>query len=385
MELKTTSAISARSGDRRRSAVHTHSPRRSSAAYPRIARSSAFTLIELLVVMAVIVILVSIAIPVVFRSQSAARRMRTVAELQAISIALEAYKNDFGDYPRVDLTAAGSAGMGSRILGKALIAPGPAISTDWSALSTYQAGDYVTYSGDDYVAVTVNTNVIPDPSAAAWLKLRMPYRDGANGAGFRPRDTQGKVYGPYLNPELFKTDSEMQILDLYGKPILYYPAAPAKPNINTFDTSVTPPLPLYVTRTDPDVPSWVTLKKPLYDVCDNYELHYPAPNLPPLRVYPFTHTLTDPSSPGNPPLWYIRFTAMLGDFDSQWDSGSGPAPATAYNGVIDAGETSRTTAPYLLWSAGADGVYGPEWDLTDHATPSNSDISACDDVTNFQK
>jgi hypothetical protein len=34
-----------------------------------------------------------------------------------------------------------------------------------------------------------------------------------------------------------------------------------------------------------------------------------------------------------------------------------------YNGVIDATETPVTTGPYLLWSAGPDGVFGNDDDV----------------------
>ena len=51
------------------------------------------------------------------------------------------------------------------------------------------------------------------------------------------------------------------------------------------------------------------------------------------------------------------------------------------NGFIDNGEAPATTFPYILWSAGPDGVFGPT--SATPATPTANDIAKCDDVTNF--
>lgn len=62
--------------------------------------SRAFTLIELLTVIAIIGILAAIIIGAGRRAAESGRIARTQAELAALSTALEAYKRQYGDYPR---------------------------------------------------------------------------------------------------------------------------------------------------------------------------------------------------------------------------------------------------------------------------------------------
>lgn len=158
-----------------------------------------FTLVEIMVTIGIIILLVGILLPVIFRVRRQADRARTAADIQAISVALGAYKQDFGDIPRWTtdpVTTISTAPSGSWILGFALIAPG---------------------------AQSV---------------------DGADGPGFRVRKTgYGQVYGPYLPPDKFKlspTGSSAggnQILDRNGMPFIYVPARVPAPDITIKDAS----------------------------------------------------------------------------------------------------------------------------------------------------
>lgn len=67
---------------------------------PRASR--AFTLIELLTVIAIIAVLAAIVIGAGRRAAETGKIARTKAELAALSTALEAYKRQYGDYPRTD-------------------------------------------------------------------------------------------------------------------------------------------------------------------------------------------------------------------------------------------------------------------------------------------
>src|SRR2546423_15399800 len=60
----------------------------------------AFTLVEMLVVIGIIVLLVGILLPTVMSVRRSAEKTAVRMELQTIGLALDAYKNDFGDYPR---------------------------------------------------------------------------------------------------------------------------------------------------------------------------------------------------------------------------------------------------------------------------------------------
>lgn len=149
-------------------------------------RRNGFTLVEVLVVMGIILALISILLPAVNQAHKQAVRMKIAAQLQSISTALDAYRLDWGDYPRT------TSGNGPQILCWALVAPGP------------------------------------------------DTQDGYNGPGFRLRGTTGSVKEPYLNLDQFAIatlsgtttsqpsngvydDTTAVLLDYYGKPILYFP------------------------------------------------------------------------------------------------------------------------------------------------------------------
>ena len=170
-----------------------------------------FTLVEMLVVIGIILLILGLASPMITRAWRGADRAATYNDIQVIASALESYKTDHGDYPRVAAPYTGSGAPvdfnGARMLCRALVAPGP------------QGGT-------------------PTPAANK-------VADGADGPGFRVRGIQGKVYGPYVQVEKFKLgdpsqqnprvtgttpEGNLAILDRYGRPFLYYPAK-GRPNI----------------------------------------------------------------------------------------------------------------------------------------------------------
>lgn len=173
-------------------------------------RRSAFTVIELLVVVGILFLLASILVPAAANAYHQATRVRTRADLAAIALGLEAYRADFGDYPRPDRNVPGAL-QGSVVLCWGLIAPGPDVSSGGVG------------------------------------------GDGANGPGFRVRGTSGKIFGPYLSLDRFRLqatddagnlmpvtggpfdDLHTLIVDRYGQAILYYPKK-AKSVVSNVDT-----------------------------------------------------------------------------------------------------------------------------------------------------
>lgn len=80
-------------------------------------RRNGFTLIEILVVMAIIGILVTLGVGSFRGSQIKARDGRRKSDLKQVTTALEAYYNDYGQYPQdnngfIDGCAAGSCSWG---------------------------------------------------------------------------------------------------------------------------------------------------------------------------------------------------------------------------------------------------------------------------------
>ena len=272
-------------------------------------RRRGFTLVEILVVIGIIVLLVGIGLPMLNRAMRQARITAMSANLVTIATALDAYKADHGDYPRVaaDLDAAGNPVAGS------LAAPNP--PTGAQILAQALVGPAPKSSG--------NGSATP-PTA------REP-QDGQDGPGFKTRRApgpdgqyntdddimQGRTYGPYVPADKFKLSNPadpdnpappvllLTLLDNWGKPILYYPARPGA-NVNVANGYVAVE---------------TAALRPMFDAADNAEV----------------------------PVTELR--RALGDESD--------------NGGIEtaAGERARHTGPYILWSAGPDGNFGTSDDI----------------------
>jgi type II secretory pathway pseudopilin PulG len=177
--------------------------------------------------------------------------------------------------------------------------------------------------------------------------------DNEDGPGFRLR-AGGKVYGPYLQPDKFKiadgaTNKDILgrvipigcLLDSGGRPILYYPAHNQQAVISTAGAFIS------------------NSTASLYNYADN-DMGVIAPSA---SNYPFTDIK--------------MFEAMMGDVGSNGG-----------NGAIDGSEKAASTGPYLLWSAGPDGLFGPmgkNGQLKASDIPTYDDVRRSDDVTNFQR
>jgi prepilin-type N-terminal cleavage/methylation domain-containing protein len=181
-----------------------------------------FTLVEMLAVIGIIVLLVGILLPTIMSARRNAEKNAVRMELHTIALALDAYKADFGDYPRPPTDT--TAHRKYRVLAWALIGP------------------YDTTGGPS------------DP-----LNPSKQMTDGADGPGFRTvwdpvAQKGGRLWGPYLAPEKFRVataavnldfpttpaDLRWDILDRYGSPIEYFPRwRNYKQGDNLFGTNTT--------------------------------------------------------------------------------------------------------------------------------------------------
>ena len=323
-----------------------------------------FTLTEILVVVGIVVLLAAIGLPMVLRAYKSGNKMRQQADLNTIAVALNAYKQDFGDYPRVNQLdgTVPVENLGAAVLGKALVGTygdgqtaGSPPSLDandppaYGSLGTaVKAGQCVSDS-PGWVALVDD----PGPPAAGDKWAKFDGRDGFDGPGFRTRrgpgpngvfgdfdDTfQGNSYGPYLPAEKFNVVGTM-LRDSGGKPILYFPAAHGRPNIRGPVQSPAGSVPGFVDRSE--------FSK--YDANDNL-VYFKRPG--------------DSDNDARD-----AFRVAMGDINK--------------NGIIDAGESPMTEDSFILWAAGPDGQYGPNRTTTPW-NPTRQDVDRMDDVTSFGK
>jgi prepilin-type N-terminal cleavage/methylation domain-containing protein len=284
----------------------------------RSVRNRAFTLLEMLVVITIIAALAAIAVPMISRAHKAALHNAMAADLAVIASALDAYKSDFGDYPRRTVTDVnGNHLTGAALLCWALIAPGP-----------------------------VN-------------------QDGADGFGFRIRGTTGTVKGPYLPTDRFTigiylnavtkspnmpgisdwsnlnsvvttppaqagTDDTCEMLaDRNDRPILYFPA-----NKGADGYATTVPGGAYVGTTDQAV----------FDYADNN----PAAGSV-LAIDQLPNILTKK-------IMSFRLGAP------------GKTQGSPPDGNLYAAQVPAATGPYLLWSSGTDTLFGTGDDIANNGS-----------------
>ena len=355
----------------------------------------AFTLIELLVVIGIIAVLAGIILVSVNRVGKAGATTKAKADLQSIATALEAYKQDFGSYPLVTTPNSGAA-----VLCKALLGPSPKPKTT----GPFKRGEFFKSAAPSalmYVALVDST--LPPPVSPAidsdWA--RADSRDGADGkynASLVPPDYEygengirvgpkviddqagdpsdpgygipdrpgGRIYGPYVQPEKFKVEKDAGFfVDANGAPILYFTAASAKPNISKKPNYVSGGL--------------------LATELSNAALFNANQNI---RFFMRNVGTVLESTPEDRGLKRVR--AMLGDYSVNG--------AFDKDGAMETEAAGADTQPFLLWTAGLDGVFGPEVDAVPgvknllNLTPADAAgwknnqraVQACDDVTNFR-
>jgi type II secretory pathway pseudopilin PulG len=309
----------------------------------------------MLVVIGIILVLAGLLLPSLTKAYRSAQRTAMAADLNAIGVALEAYKKDFGAYPRV-VKDAGTAPTvtrpnpmtGAQVLAFALMGPAPA--TDASAVPGQR-----------------------------------PIQDGADGFGFRTQRAgttlQGKTYQPYLQSDRFKCMDPMDdaapgqtnndpvthalrfcLLDRNNKPILYFPASPGRPNLKMSPVAGAP-----APYVDSSIASGLTTSEGArFDADDNLMWFGDDP-----VAYASTAIGSGPDATNA----LKRIRVMLGE-------------TVMADGILQDGEKD-VDLPFVLWSAGPDERFGPgglstasPTDLEDSDRPL---ITKCDDVTNFRQ
>lgn len=341
-----------------------------------------FTLVEMLVVIGIIVVLAALLMPSLNKAWKSAARTSVANDLQALGAALEAYRQDFGDYPVVRKDPAltdpptdpkrPNPMTGAQVLCFALVGPAPAVD--------------------------------PNP-----MPLVRPIQDGRDGTGFTVKPN-GKIYQPYVPLDRFKigdpadffsptpyTQSKSGVegnelrlcfVDRWNQPILYFPRSTSRLNVGVKPAAgqAAPYVDSKIVNTG--IPSSEVSR---YDADDNLIWFTGlSTSLPGPRD-------TNPlSNAQNAKLALRRIRVMLGDVMNDTDAIAvttsaqstsktpPPVPPTTPDGVIGVYETA-VDLPYLLWSAGPDEKFGP-FAITLADTVNDADVNLfreCDDVTNF--
>jgi prepilin-type N-terminal cleavage/methylation domain-containing protein len=337
--------------------------RRGAASLSRRARG--FTLIEMLVVIGIILVLAGLLLPAITGAYKKAHRAAMAMDLQAVGAALDAYKRDFGDYPRVH-TDPGLTPQpdrpnpmtGAQMLCFALIGPAPA--TENPAAPAGQRPKQDGQDGPGFRVLRTGNDLTAKPPYPAYLSESFRYGDPMSIA----------------DPNAVSHDDQYvlryTLLDRNNKPILYFPASATKRNVTTAGT----PAPYVDSQVASGGPSSEASR---YDADDNLCWFGDNP-----KAY-----VTNPIAGGaDATLALKRIRVMLGDVMNAAEASSGPpAGTTTPDGIVQQYETA-IDQPYLLWSSGPDEKFGPGGAFsTDPATINDGDrtiIQKCDDVTNFR-
>jgi type II secretory pathway pseudopilin PulG len=300
----------------------------------------------MMTVVGILALLVGILLPALVHVYGRASKTRVAADFGAISTALEAYRQDFGDYPRAN---SGYPNTGFGTLGFALVGPGPAAG----APPTFD--NSLTYDPGAVVSSGVATYICLRPSSGNavtnnyYWALFFGWHDGADGPGFRTGtgtiDTNGdgipdsgvptgRTWGPYMSADHMKVNGA-GLIDHTGNPILYFPANK---------------------KANPTLPNGFVgaVSQSMFNANDNFEQARRS------------------GEPNGVVLDRIRL--MFGDYN--------------LNGQIDSGNSPTEVPPpqgYVLWSAGSDGVLGPTGPFVAGADASENQrqVQKCDDVTNI--
>jgi len=314
---------------------------------PRRQTASGFTLVEMLTTMAIIAILIGLLVPAFGLIKNAAMTVRQQAQFQGISVALEAFYNDFGYYPpsncysynttspemRPDFQQAYS---GAQKLAEAIVG--------WDSFGVHPRTGWWGDGKNDLDGDTVPEQVY-SPSVGIMGSNPVQVIETA-------ADNRTVRKGPYLEPESAKplrlsdiyanlptvgtyTLADSYVLaDQFGKvantrtgkktgmPILYFRA-----NSSNLEHAFPQAPPITGTKLAPLI----------YNVRDNYPFYQAAP--------PFARTSAHPLGQTEQ-IFYDRTT----DPDL-----SGPLPRPR-------------RSDYLLLSAGKDGLYGTADDVFNFET-----------------
>ena len=291
----------------------------------------AFTIVELLIVVTIIALLLGILLPSIAMVRAKAKETAQKAQFATIEMALEAFKQDYGDYPPSDLSGTttqtyycGAQKLSEALLGWDLMGFNP--NSNWQALdSVANSGAY------DSTPANLQARKGPYLELAKANAFRL-YRDLFN-------NNDSSIPATFVLCDVYRvrklTDPNTGKTITVGSPILYYKANTAN---KTIDMTVT-----------------------ITDRTYNYNNNWPITSSLKLTTNGpggLKHPFDSPSSGTEYPVFY----SDKATYDATTYGGSGigygirdtkvPSVARPYN-----------PDTYILISAGPDGYYGTADDI----------------------
>jgi len=188
-------------------------------------KKTGLTIIELLIVLGIIALLVGLLLPSLSAVKKMAKETKQKAQFATIGLALEAFKNDYGDYPPSDLRSVycGSQALAEALLGWDLLGFHP--NSAWRADGLDEQRGPGTY--DPAQTRDINGDGVPD----TFDERKGPYLELANVGAFRLLDLFGTsallVPDTYVICDVFgakKISMANGKIVRAGAPILYYRA-----------------------------------------------------------------------------------------------------------------------------------------------------------------
>jgi hypothetical protein len=170
------------------------------------------------------------------------------------------------------------------------------------------------------------------------------------------------------------------ILDVHGQPILYFPANPARPELGVAPGYVggLPAAAMLMTAAPPESLSTGALYEFSHSI---YYGPYYQTDGSPATGYPSSFVRVREPDKSKA---LARMRAYLGDLYDESTNSLGPDGliTTVTIGGASVAEAAATTDAYLLWCAGVDKEYGPDFG---GSAPTPAEVRECDDVTSFRR
>ncbi|HPD46138.1 MAG TPA: type II secretion system protein [Anaerohalosphaeraceae bacterium] len=307
---------------------------------PRRTAARGFTLVEMLTTMAIVAILIGLLVPAFALIKNAAVTVRQKSQFEGISVALETYVNDFGDYPPSNYYSPGTTMTtdycGAQKLAEAIVGWdtfGVHPKTEWRSdgLADWNKDGIWTDPDESIYHPSADT---PFETAAENRQVRKgPYLELDSANAVKLEDIYSASNAPtplkldtYILADQFGKVTNLRTHKKTGMPILYWKANPTG-----YDHTV-----------PPQGAGGADLQKLIYNVRDNLPLYFTAPPpFDPFTVHPLGHTGTTEHPRPEDAHFYVPTT----------------------NPDLTGGPPRPYRSDYILLSAGKDGLYGTADDV----------------------